>query len=149
MKTESPNMQGEKKFDFFDFLYRWGTIITIVLLIIFFSVKTKSFLSTKNIINILRSISIVTVIAIGVSTFMVNTLLDTTMTDSEHRKQFTGRLEETIRDVMRLFVEKWKKRWGKKVSEVTARYDGFAEGYLSDVLADTAGEYPRPEGIGA
>jgi len=68
MKTENPFMQDEKKFDFFDFLYRWGTIITIVLLIIFFSVTTKSFLSTKNIINILRSISIVTVIAIGVST---------------------------------------------------------------------------------
>jgi len=64
---------------------------------------------------------------------------DTTMTHPEHRKQFTGWLEETIRDVMRLFVEKWKKRWEEKVSEVTARYDGFAEWYLSDVLADTAG----------
>jgi len=56
-----------RRFDFFGFLYRWGTIITIGLLIFFFGVMTKSFLSPGNLINILRSISIVTVIAIGVS----------------------------------------------------------------------------------
>ncbi|HVO39179.1 MAG TPA: ABC transporter permease [Spirochaetia bacterium] len=56
-----------RKLDVFGFLYRWGTIITIGLLILFFGVVTKSFLSPGNLINILRSISIVTVIAIGVS----------------------------------------------------------------------------------
>lgn len=56
-----------RKLDIFGFLYRWGTIITIGLLILFFGLVTPSFLSPGNLINILRSISIVTVIAIGVS----------------------------------------------------------------------------------
>ncbi len=56
-----------RRFDLFGFLYRWGTIITIALLILFFGVTTRSFLTPGNLINILRSISIVTVIAIGVS----------------------------------------------------------------------------------
>jgi simple sugar transport system permease protein len=51
----------------FQFLYRWGTLITIGLLVIFFGVVTNGFLAPSNLINILRSISIVTVIAIGVS----------------------------------------------------------------------------------
>lgn len=56
-----------RRLDLFGFLYRWGTIITIGLLILFFGIVTRSFLSPGNLINILRSISIVTVIAIGVS----------------------------------------------------------------------------------
>jgi len=56
-----------RRFELFGFLYRWGTIITIVILVLFFGMVTKSFLSPGNLINILRSISIVTVIAIGVS----------------------------------------------------------------------------------
>lgn len=51
----------------FELLYRWGTLITIGLLIVFFGAARSSFLAPQNIINILRSISIVTVIAIGVS----------------------------------------------------------------------------------
>lgn len=53
--------------DLFQFLYRWGTIITIALLVVFFGVVTTGFLAPSNLINILRSISIVTVIATGVS----------------------------------------------------------------------------------
>ncbi len=56
-----------RRIDIFGFFYRWGTIITIGLLVLFFGVMTRSFLSPGNLINILRSISIVTVIAIGVS----------------------------------------------------------------------------------
>jgi simple sugar transport system permease protein len=56
-----------KRLDFFGFLYRWGTILTIGLLVLFFGLVTPAFLSPGNLINILRSISIVTVIAIGVS----------------------------------------------------------------------------------
>ncbi len=63
--TQAEN--GARKFDFFGFLYQWGTIITICLLVGFFGLVTPSFLSPGNLINILRSISIVTVIAIGVS----------------------------------------------------------------------------------
>jgi len=51
----------------FQLLYRWGTLITIGLLVVFFGLVTDGFLAPSNLVNILRSISIVTVIAIGVS----------------------------------------------------------------------------------
>ena len=51
-----------------DFIEKWGTIITIVFLIVFFSVAMPEAFPTKtNVITILRSISIVTVIAIGIT----------------------------------------------------------------------------------
>ncbi len=52
---------------FLDFFSKWGTILTIFLLIAFFSIKMPPFRSTANIITILRSISIVTVIATGIT----------------------------------------------------------------------------------
>lgn len=52
---------------FLNFISKWGTVLTIVILIIFFSVSMPTFLTTSNIITILRSISIVTVIAVGVT----------------------------------------------------------------------------------
>lgn len=50
-----------------DFLSKWGTILTIFLLIAFFSIVMPPFRSTANIITILRSISIVTVVATGIT----------------------------------------------------------------------------------
>lgn len=63
-------MSNEKKknsFNMFDFLYRYGTILTIVILTLFFTFASNKFLSEANIVNILRSISIVTIIAIGIT----------------------------------------------------------------------------------
>jgi simple sugar transport system permease protein len=54
-------------FDLFQFFYKYGTIITIVALIIIFSIANPAFIQGNNIINILRSISIVTIIAIGIT----------------------------------------------------------------------------------
>ncbi|CAI0732053.1 Ribose transport system permease protein rbsC [Serratia fonticola] len=51
----------------FEFLYKWGMLLTVVALIALFGLASDNFLEAKNIINILRSIAIVTVIAIGVS----------------------------------------------------------------------------------
>ncbi|MBA0166522.1 ABC transporter permease [Pectobacterium sp. CFBP8739] len=51
----------------FEFLYKWGMLITVVALIAIFGLASDNFLDPYNIINILRSIAIVTVIAIGVS----------------------------------------------------------------------------------
>ncbi|CNE16636.1 ABC transporter permease [Yersinia nurmii] len=51
----------------FDFLYKWGMLLTVVALIALFGLASDHFLDPNNIINILRSIAIVTVIAIGVS----------------------------------------------------------------------------------
>ncbi|SDO16548.1 ABC transporter permease [Alkalicoccus daliensis] len=58
---------AKTEFDFFDFLYRYGTLILIVVLIVFFALMNPNFLSTGNIINILRAISIVTIIAVGIT----------------------------------------------------------------------------------
>ncbi|MFB6469458.1 ABC transporter permease [Cytobacillus sp. Hz8] len=55
------------KFELFSFLYKYGTILTIFALIIIFSAINPTFLQGSNIINILRSISIVTIIAIGIT----------------------------------------------------------------------------------
>lgn len=60
-------VKAAKSFDFFDFLYKYGTIVTILILIAVFGIMSESFLMPTNIINILRSISIVTVIAIGIT----------------------------------------------------------------------------------
>lgn len=50
-----------------NFLYNYGTIITIVLLVVFFALSNERFLLQDNLIGILRSISIVTIIAIGLT----------------------------------------------------------------------------------
>ncbi len=58
----------EKKMSAIDFLSKWGTVITIVFLILLFTILTPgTFLTVSNMTTILRSISIVTVIAIGVT----------------------------------------------------------------------------------
>lgn len=58
---------SKSKSTLFDFLYKYGTIFTILILIVFFYISNPSFISQNNIINILRSISVVTIIAIGVT----------------------------------------------------------------------------------
>ncbi|MFV0440357.1 MAG: ABC transporter permease [Lachnospirales bacterium] len=61
-------MSNNKIKGFLDFLSKWGTVITLILLILFFSVTMpETFFTKSNLITILRSISIVTVIAIGVT----------------------------------------------------------------------------------
>ncbi|EKA9349942.1 ABC transporter permease [Cronobacter sakazakii] len=51
----------------FEFFYKWGMLLTVVALVTLFGIASDNFLDPFNIINILRSIAIVTVIAIGVS----------------------------------------------------------------------------------
>nr|WP_202428336.1 ABC transporter permease [Dickeya dianthicola] len=51
----------------FDLFYKWGMLITVVALIALFGLASDNFLDPNNIINILRSIAIVTVIAVAVS----------------------------------------------------------------------------------
>lgn len=62
-KTTPP----KKGFELFEFLYKYGTIITIFLLIAIFAIANPNFIQGANLINILRSISIVTIIAIGIT----------------------------------------------------------------------------------
>ncbi|SHF17074.1 monosaccharide ABC transporter membrane protein, CUT2 family [Seinonella peptonophila] len=55
-----------------DYVNRWGIVIAIILLIGVFTALMPQFLSTSNLVSILQSISIVTVIAIGL-TFSLST----------------------------------------------------------------------------
>lgn len=48
-------------------LYDWGTVLAVAALVGFFGLAAPAFLEPANLINILRSISIVTVIALGVT----------------------------------------------------------------------------------
>ena len=66
-KALSVNATVSGRQRFFDFLYKWGMLLTVVLLVAVFGLASDNFLDPFNIINILRSIAIVTVIAIGVS----------------------------------------------------------------------------------
>ncbi|WP_432666996.1 ABC transporter permease [Wukongibacter baidiensis] len=56
-----------KKIDLFDYLYRYGTLLVIVFVTVFFSLSLPHFWTYTNMSDILRSISIVTLIAIGVT----------------------------------------------------------------------------------
>lgn len=61
-------LQKQKKaFELFDFLYKYGTLLTILILIVVFAFSNPAFIQSNNLINILRSISIVTIIAIGIT----------------------------------------------------------------------------------
>ncbi len=60
-------MSMTKSNQLFVILYKYGTLITIGLLIILFGTVTDNFLTKDNLIHILRSISIVTIIAIGLT----------------------------------------------------------------------------------
>lgn len=69
-KPETSTVQKQlvkKPFKLFEFFYKYGTILTIVLLILIFTWANPAFIDGNNLINILRSISIVTIIAIGVT----------------------------------------------------------------------------------
>ena len=60
-------MSQKKPFQLFDFFYKYGTILTIIVLIAVFTALNPAFISSDNLLNILRSISIVTIIAVGVT----------------------------------------------------------------------------------
>ncbi|KPB03943.1 sugar ABC transporter permease [Bacillus sp. CHD6a] len=70
MKTDIEIQENAKpvfRFELFQFLYKYGTIITIFVLIAVFAFANPAFIQSNNVINILRSISIVTIIAIGIT----------------------------------------------------------------------------------
>ena len=50
-----------------NFLTSWGTVMAIVVLVLFFALTMPQFVTTSNILTIFRSISIVTVIAVGLT----------------------------------------------------------------------------------
>jgi len=72
MMSTNEGSKKIKKSNLFNFLYNYGTLLTIILIFIFFTVTTNGrFLQYANIINILRAMSITTVIATGVMISLV------------------------------------------------------------------------------
>lgn len=67
MKTATPVKEKPAANLAFGFLYKYGTLLTVFVLIAVFGTVADNFLNTSNIINILRSISIVTIIAVGLT----------------------------------------------------------------------------------
>lgn len=67
MNTATPVKEKPAANLAFGFLYKYGTLLTVLVLIAVFGIVADNFLNTSNIINILRSISIVTIIAVGLT----------------------------------------------------------------------------------
>lgn len=69
MKQElSANQAATKqKFNVFDFLYKYGTVIVIIGTVLFFALTLNNFFTFSNISNVFRSVSIVTLIALAIT----------------------------------------------------------------------------------
>jgi len=50
-----------------DFFLRYGLILTLILVSLFFSLRTETFSSLDNILDILRAVSILTIVALGIT----------------------------------------------------------------------------------
>lgn len=66
-QIESRTQKLEIPFKIIPFLYKYGTLLVILAVTIFFSVTIDEFLTYRNISDILKSISIVTFVAIGIT----------------------------------------------------------------------------------
>ena len=64
---------------------------------------------------------------------------DTVMEPGQARHDFSRWIEQTIDDVVGMFVSKWRSLWADRVTEPVALYEGFSEWYLDSILRDTAG----------
>lgn len=57
----------KENFDLFDFLYKYGTVLVTIIAIAYFAFTQPNFFSVLNLTNILRAISIVSLLAIGIT----------------------------------------------------------------------------------
>jgi len=63
---------------------------------------------------------------------------EATIEDTTKKKEYKNWLEETIKQVIDLFISKFKFMWKEVVTERTANYKGFDEYYLQNIIKDTA-----------
>lgn len=56
-----------KPFSIFDFFYKYGTILTIVIVVIYFSMAVENWATFSNVTNIFRSVAIVSLIALAIT----------------------------------------------------------------------------------
>ncbi|WP_017754443.1 S-methyl-5-thioribose kinase [Calidifontibacillus oryziterrae] len=61
-----------------------------------------------------------------------------TISDNAARDDFTTYIENTIKDIVDLFKEKFIKAWDENATERVAKYEGYREYYLDNLLRDTA-----------
>lgn len=62
-----------------------------------------------------------------------------TIEDETEKATFMQYIETTIKDVIDLFAAKFSTAWDENVTEETAKYDGFKDYYLAEILESTAG----------
>jgi len=66
--------------DLFGFLYKYGTIVVVVLAVFYFSVTLDNFMNFNNITNVFRSVSIVALIALAITVSLTIDGLDVSVT---------------------------------------------------------------------
>ena len=66
MNEKNSNVKS-KPFSIFDFLYKYGTILTVILVVIYFSVTVENWATFSNVTNIFRSVAIVSLIALAIT----------------------------------------------------------------------------------
>lgn len=79
MTTDSvkPDAAAERKFDWIGFLSRWGTLLSLALLLVLFTVgRPEVFMTLRNMLNILNQVSILGMIAFGLTICLVVGLFD-------------------------------------------------------------------------
>ncbi len=62
-----------------DFLKKFSTIILLFAVVIFFSLMTDSFLATKNLINILRQVAVLSILSAGMTFVIISGGMDLTV----------------------------------------------------------------------
>lgn len=67
LSTNVKQNSEKKRFDLFQFLYKYGTIVVIMVALLFFSLTLENFMNFSNITNVLRSVSIVALIALAIT----------------------------------------------------------------------------------
>lgn len=65
--SENSKKNKSEKVSFGDFITKWGILLTIALMVVGFSVAMPTFRTHENLITILRAVSIVTIISIGMT----------------------------------------------------------------------------------
>lgn len=76
LQQQSSTANGCKKIDFIAFFERFGVLIFMVLLILFFQTQNGHFLTGRNTINILTEVSIYGIMAVGMTLVILTAGID-------------------------------------------------------------------------
>ena len=66
----------KKKVNLVSFLGKYGIVVVLIVLIVFFSVTSKQFLAVSNIINILRQVAVVGIMSVGMTMVLITGGID-------------------------------------------------------------------------